>query len=86
MTTLTLARSLSVPAPRTAHRAPTWGRWLWHQRSIGALLGLFAVTLSTLIAVLVASLIGPFIMFVLPFILLMGFAIGPLHAMLRGEL
>lgn len=61
-------------------------RWLWHQRSIGALLGLVAVTISTLIAVLVASLIGPFIMFVLPFILLMGFAIGPLHAMVRGEI
>lgn len=86
MTTLTLARStFSTRAPaRTRTQTPTV--WLWHQRSIGALFALIAVTISTVIAVLVASLIGPFIMFVLPFILLMGFAIGPLHAMLRGEL
>jgi len=99
MTTLAFPRSVparSIPArtipARTMARATVRTparpavRWLWHQRSIGALLGLIAVTISTLIAVLIAALIGPFIVGVLPFILLMGFAIGPLHAMIRGEL
>jgi hypothetical protein len=88
MSSLALPRSL---APRSTTSAPARTaaptvRWLWHQRSIVALFGLLTCTASVVIAVLVASLIGPFIMFAIPFLLLLGFALGPLHAMLRGDL
>lgn len=86
MATLALARQFPTRSITRAQAQPALRHWLWHQRSIGALLGLVGVTISTLVAVLVASLIGPFIMFVLPFILLMGFAMGPLLAMVRGDL
>jgi hypothetical protein len=87
----TSPRSIQMAQPRARSSAPTSRRpqallWLWNQRSIVALLGLLAVTLGAVVAVLVASLIGPFIMFVAPLILIFGFALGPLHAMIRGDL
>lgn len=55
-------------------------------RARAARAGLVAATLAVVIAVFAASLIGPFIMFAAPLILVLGSAIGPLHAILRGEL
>lgn len=49
---------------------------------IAAWLGIVAITLGMVGAVLVASLIGPFIMFALPFMALFGLALGPLSARL----
>lgn len=88
MSTLALARPLSarsIPVAPT-RTEPQAVRWLWHQRSIVALFGLVSCTASVVVAVLAASLIGPFIMFAVPFLLILGFALGPLHAMMRGEL
>ena len=42
--------------------------------------------LGAAVLVLASALIGPFIMFAIPFMLLFGFAFGPLHAMVKGEL
>lgn len=41
-------------------------------------LGVVGVAVGMVIAVLGASLIGPFVMFALPFMALFGFALGPL--------
>lgn len=54
--------------------------------SVPAILGLVLAVPAAVAMVLVASLIGPFVMFALPFMLLFGFAFGPLHAMVKGEL
>lgn len=48
--------------------------------------GLVLATLAVLVAVFAASLIGPFIMFAAPLILVLGSAVGPLHAIMRGDL
>jgi hypothetical protein len=48
--------------------------------------GLVLATLAVLVAVFAASLIGPFIMFAAPLILVLGSAIGPLHAIMSGDL
>jgi hypothetical protein len=48
--------------------------------------GLVLAVLAVLVAVFAASLIGPFIMFAAPLILVLGSAIGPLHAIMRGDL
>lgn len=53
---------------------------------IPALVGLLVAVPIAVVMVLVSSLIGPFIMFAIPFMLLFGFAFGPLHAMVKGEL
>jgi hypothetical protein len=55
-------------------------------RASVARVGLVVTVLALLVAVFAASLIGPFIMFVAPLILVMGSALGPLHAMMTGEL
>ena len=55
-------------------------------RAALARVGLVLTVLALLLAVFAASLIGPFIMFVAPLIVVMGSALGPLHAMMRGEL
>jgi type IV secretory pathway TrbD component len=91
MSTLALTSPRSIQMAQTRSKAPATRRpqtllWLWNQRSVVALLGLLAVALGAVVAVLVASLIGPFIMFVAPLILIFGFALGPLHAMIRGDL
>ncbi len=78
MTTTTLPR-LAAPA-RTAARIRR------RSGSLTALLALPATILLAALMVLAASLIGPFIMFALPFMLVFGFALGPLHALLRGDL
>lgn len=83
MTAIALARPLDVPAARVAAARPPW--W-WRQRSLAAAAGLLLTLLGSVVAVLAASLIGPFIMFVAPLILVFGCAFGPLHAMLKGEL
>jgi hypothetical protein len=46
-----------------------------------AAVGLVAAALGGVVAVLGASLIGPFVMFVIPFMALYGFSLGPLHAL-----
>lgn len=74
------------PQTRAQTKAPAMARWLWHQRSIAALFGLVAAIFGAFVAVLAASLIGPFILFIAPLILIFGFALGPLHAMIRGDL
>jgi hypothetical protein len=54
-----------------------------------ATLGALAIPVTvvlTVVMVLAASLIGPFILFALPLMLVFGFALGPLHALARGEL
>jgi hypothetical protein len=51
-----------------------------------ARVGLVLAVLAVLVAVFAASLIGPFIMFAAPLILVLGSAIGPLHAIMRGDL
>ncbi|MBX7190810.1 MAG: hypothetical protein K1X94_02065 [Sandaracinaceae bacterium] len=51
-----------------------------------AKLGLAATVLTLLVAIFAASLIGPFIMFATPLLLVLGSALGPLHALVRGEL
>lgn len=87
MSTLAFPRSIPVARSQApATRRPRALLWLWNQRSLGALVGLVAVAFGAVVAVLVASLIGPFIMFVAPLILVFGFALGPLHAMIRGEI
>ena len=53
---------------------------------IPALVALLAAVPVALVMVIASSLIGPFIMFAVPFMLLFGFAFGPLHAMVKGEL
>lgn len=53
---------------------------------IPALFGLALAVPTAIGMVLVSSLIGPFIMFAIPFMLLFGCVFGPLHAMVRGEL
>jgi hypothetical protein len=78
MTTATLPRLVA----RTRTSDPV-------RRAPGALTALVALPVAVVLAVLmvlVASLIGPFIMFALPFMLVFGFALGPLHALLRGDL
>lgn len=42
---------------------------------------LVSVALVFVLMVLASSLIGPFIMFAVPFMALFGFALGPLHAL-----
>ncbi len=58
----------------------------WRGAGIGArvagIFGLAGVTLGMVVAVLGASLIGPFILFAVPLIALFGVAAGPLHALL----
>jgi hypothetical protein len=51
-----------------------------------ATLAMPIVTALAVLMVLVASLIGPFILFALPLMLAFGCALGPLHALARGEL
>ena len=51
-----------------------------------ALLSLVPVIGLAVVMVLVASLIGPFIMFAIPLMLVFGCAIGPLVALTRGDL
>lgn len=75
---VTSASSVSRPRTRLERREPPRARW--------ARVGLVAATLAVLVAVFAASLIGPFIMFAAPLILVLGSAIGPLHAILRGDL
>lgn len=85
MASVALARpsyALAPSAAPTRARAP----WIWQQRSFGAAVGLALTIIGAVVAVLAASLIGPFIMFVAPLILVFGCALGPLHAMVRGEL
>lgn len=55
-------------------------------RAALARVGLVATVLALLVSVFAASLIGPFIMFVAPLLLVMGSALGPLHAMMVGDL
>lgn len=83
MTAIALARPLTVAGPRSTVARPPW---LWRERSLAAAAGLALTVLGAVVAVLAASLIGPFIMFVAPLILVFGCALGPLHAMLKGEL
>lgn len=82
--TLSPLVSVSSPAPRTVSVAPPRARV--PARARWARVGLIATTLAVLVAVFAASLIGPFIMFAAPLILVMGSALGPLHALMRGEL
>jgi hypothetical protein len=82
MTTIALAPATFVhPLPALA--APARRRAMG---SVPAILGLVLAVPAAVVMVLVASLIGPFVMFALPFMLLFGFAFGPLHAMVKGEL
>lgn len=68
----------SATRPRVTHRrAPL---------SLASLIALAPAIGLTVVMILAASLIGPFILFALPFMLLFGCAIGPLHALVRGEL
>jgi hypothetical protein len=69
-------------APATARRSR---RHLAPGASL-ALVSLVPVVGLAVVMVLVASLIGPFIMFAIPLMLLFGCAIGPLVALVRGDL
>lgn len=84
-TTDVLALSPSALTARAAER-PT--RPLPRRAPLGpaALVALPAVIAATVLMVLAASLIGPFIMFAIPLMLAFGCAIGPLHALVRGDL
>ncbi len=86
--TLSLASPRSVVSSRTV--APlseiVVPRISHSPRAALARVGLVVTILALVVAVFAASLIGPFIMFVAPLILVMGSALGPLHAMIRGEL
>jgi FtsH-binding integral membrane protein len=77
VTTLAVAHPATSPARRTATMP-----LVFRERSVLAAFGLVLTTLGCVLAVLAASLIGPFIMFVAPLILVFGFAFGPL----KGEL
>jgi len=46
---------------------------------------LVAATLTFVVMILAAGLIGPFIVGVVPVLAVVGFAFGPLHAILREE-
>ena len=83
-----MAATALAPAALVAHplpilAAPARPRAM---APIPALLGLVLATPAAVVMVLVSSLIGPFIMFAIPFMLLFGFAFGPLHALVKGEL
>lgn len=67
-------RPVTAPIARRAPLATT------------ALLALAGMIPLTALMVLAASLIGPFIMFAIPLMLAFGCALGPLHALVRGEL
>jgi hypothetical protein len=68
----------SASRPRVERSGPPRARM--------ARVGLVLAVLAVLVAVFAASLIGPFIMFAAPLILVLGSAIGPLHAIMRGDL
>lgn len=54
--------------------------------AVCALLAIVPAVALAVVMVLAASLIGPFVMFALPLMLCFGFALGPLHALVRGDL
>jgi len=70
------ARARATPPP-IARRAPL---------ATLALLSLAPAIAGAIAMVLAASLIGPFMMFAIPLMLAFGCALGPLHALARGEL
>lgn len=78
---------LSASSP-TARATEPRRRTLPRRAPLGpaALLALPAAIALTVVMVLAASLIGPFIMFAIPLMLAFGCALGPLHALLRGDL
>jgi len=78
ITLSSLVSSSSVSGTRLEHVVRPRARW--------ARVGLVAATLVVLVAIFAASLIGPFIMFAAPLILVLGSALGPLHAIIRGDL
>ena len=83
MTTAALA-----PAVRLMHALPVLAAPVRPRAMapIPALVGLALAVPVAIVMVLVSSLIGPFIMFAIPFMLLFGFAFGPLWAMVNGDL
>lgn len=76
----------SASRPRVERSEPTRVERSEPTRARSARVGLVLAVLAVLVAVFAASLIGPFIMFAAPLILVLGSAIGPLHAIMRGDL
>ncbi len=81
MTTAALARVPTTRTLTTAPRARTRATL-----AVPALLVLALAVPACFAMVLAAALIGPFIMFALPPMLAFGCALGPLVAIVRGEL
>lgn len=83
MTATTLA-----PAARIVHALPVLAAPATRRATapIPALVGLVVAVKVAVVMVLASSLIGPFIMFAIPLMLLFGCAFGPLHAMVKGDL
>lgn len=86
--TTTDALTLSPPTPLAARVAEPRRRPLARRVALAptALFALPATIAAAVLMVLAASLIGPFIMFAIPPMLAFGCAIGPLHALVRGDL
>lgn len=82
MTTAAIS-SVSFSHPRPKLAAPTTPR---ATAPIPALFGLGLAIPTATLMVLASSLIGPFIMFAIPLMLVFGCAFGPLHALVKGEL
>lgn len=74
-----MSRHTIVRCPRCRLHTPA------HQRSALWWLPLAAAVLCFVAMIFVASLIGPFIMFAVPFIALVGFAFGPLNTLLTEK-
>lgn len=81
MSTAALARVPTAPALPTTPRARPRATL-----ALPALLLLALAVPACVAMVLAAALIGPFIMFALPPMLAFGCALGPLVAIVRGEL
>ncbi|MBX7196999.1 MAG: hypothetical protein U0234_08615 [Sandaracinus sp.] len=86
---MTTTDVLALPSsPLARHVAGPHRRPLVRRASLApaALIALPATIAAAVLMVLAASLIGPFIMFAIPLMLAFGCAIGPLHALVRGDL